>query len=154
LKFKNQKGSQSIEMLIVLPLLLMMFFMIVEMGFVMYDFVSVNYVANSMAVQAATTGEFTDVIKTSGANYLRDWTVGGKNLNVSYAQSPLQQQGTIVIWGPESGTKFNRGQTITVGVVYPVQYKTFIMQGMAWLVNQQELYLKAQASAASEVYIE
>ena len=150
----NQKGSQSVEMLIVLPLLLMMFFMIVEMGLVMYDFVSVNYVANSMAVQAATRGEFTDSIKGDGANYLRTWTTEGKNITVNYAQTPQQVAGAAVIWGPPSGQKFNRGQLITVGVVYPVRFKTFVMRGLAWLVESQDIYLKAQATAASEVYIE
>lgn len=152
---RNNRGSQSIEMLFVLPLILMLFFMVVEMGFIMYDFVAVNYIANSMAVQAATQGCFTQDIRDSGANYIRTWTTGGHNIGINASATiPAPSENTAVIWGPSSGQKFNRGQMIEVGIIYPIKFKTFVMKGLSWMVDEEKLYLRSNASAMSEIFIE
>lgn len=151
-----QHGSQTVEMLFVLPVLLMMFFMTVEMGFVMYDFVAVNYAAASAAVEAGRKGAFDAEARQEVADYLRDWTTEGKRLSIdALAVSPTPRENTVVIWGPPPGDAFQRGSVIEVGVVYPVRFKSFVMDGLArWLVQENDLSLKARASAASEVFFE
>jgi len=153
---RSRRGSQTVEMLFVLPVLLMLFFMTVEMGFVMYDFVTVNYAAASAAVEAARKGKFDGEVRQEIATYLRDWTTEGKRFAVDpWATSPAAQDNTIVVWGPDPNQAFERGSVIEVGVVYPVRFKTFMIDGLArWLVQENVLSLKARAAALSEVHFE
>lgn len=153
---RSRRGSQTIEMLFVLPVLLMLFFMTVEMGFLMYDFVTVNYAAASAAVEAARKGKFDGEVRQEIAAYLHDWTTEGKRFAVDpWATSPAAQNDTIVLWGPDPDQAFERGSVIEVGVVYPVRFKTFLIDGLArWLVQENVLSLKARAAALSEVHFE
>jgi Flp pilus assembly protein TadG len=153
---KNERGSQFIELLIVMPFLLMIFFMIVEMGFVMYDFVTVNYAAATAAVEAARAGEFSDEIRAEIGDYLKDWTTTGKTLDLDiHATAPVPEDNTIIVWGPPSGQIFQRGNTIEVGVIYPVKFKSIVVDSFCrWLVKEENITLKSRAAALSEVYFE
>lgn len=153
---KNERGSQFIELLIVLPFLLMIFFMIVEMGFVMYDFVTVNYAATTAAAEAARAGGFTNEVRSEIGDYLKNWTTAGETLNLdAQATIPSPEDNTIVVWGPPPGEVFQRGSTIEVGVIYPVKFKTLLVDRFCrWMVQEENLTLKARAAALSEVYFE
>lgn len=152
---KNEKGQSFIEMLLVLPLLLMVIVFFIEMGFIMYDMAVVNYAASSTVIQAAAEGQFTDTICSTTADYLHNWTSNGKELNIIRSDSPQLDSDAIVIYGPGAGDKFQRGNIITVGVIYPIKFKIFLLNNLAdWTISEDNLNLKARASAASEVYFE
>lgn len=152
---KNERGQAFIEMLFVLPLLLMLAFFIIEMGFVMYDLAVVNYAASSAAVEAARQGQFTTETGERTMAYLRDWSSNGGNFNLVRSNVPGNDLDSIVVYGPGADEQFQRGDIITIGVCYPVRFKTFLMDALAsWTVDEQELILKARASAVSEVYFE
>lgn len=153
--YRCTRGSQTIEMLFVLPLLLMVFFMIIEMGFVMYNFVTVNYTAASAAVEAARSGSFNASVRTSTEEYLVNWTTDGKAKEVYHTTTPIDPDGAIVIWGPPPDQIIQRGDPIEVGVIYPIRFKSFVMDSMCrWIVQENALTLKARAVAMSEVYFE
>lgn len=154
-RIRGKRGSPSIEMLLVLPLLIMMLFLIVEMGLVMYDFVTVNYAVTTAASEAAKDGSFNDSIRQNTAEYLKDWTTSGKGLQVDpNAVSPYSSQSSIVVWGPPANQEFQRGETIEVGAVYPVKFQTFLIRGVQDWVTPEPITLKARAVARSEVYFE
>ncbi|MGI5922115.1 MAG: TadE/TadG family type IV pilus assembly protein [Syntrophomonadaceae bacterium] len=152
---KNERGQAFIEMLFVLPLFLMLAFFIIEMGFVMYDLAVINYAASSTAVEAARQGQFTTATGDRTMAYLRDWSSNGRNFNIVRRSVPGKDIYSIIVYGPGAGDKFQRGDIITIGVCYPVRFKTFLMDALAsWTVDEQELFLKARASAMSEVFFE
>lgn len=153
--FKNQKGTAFIEWLFILPMIIMVFSFGIEMGFAMYDFSTINYVASSTVIEAARKGEFDDEIAVRNAEYLSNWTSRGRDSDIIRSDTPLVDPKRVVVWGPPSGNKFQRGQTITVGVSYPIEFKIFYMDALAhWIIADQKLALKARASALSEVYFE
>lgn len=133
----------------------------IEIGFIMYDFATINYAASSMAVEAARKGQFDDDVCYRGAIYIEEYT-SGKNMYVDYECSwwaywpdgCMYGPGYTVIWAPWFGLKFQRGDVITVGVCYPVQFKIFFIDKLAhWIIKDDLLYLKAKASALSEPFI-
>ncbi|MFZ5632665.1 MAG: TadE/TadG family type IV pilus assembly protein [Bacillota bacterium] len=75
---RDGRGSPSLEALFVLPVILMLFFMVVETGFIMCDWATVNYAAASAAVNAAREGKFSEGVRSGTADYLRDWTTNGR----------------------------------------------------------------------------
>lgn len=158
--FKNQKGTAFIEWLFILPMIIMIVSFAIEIGFIMYDFATINYTASSMAVEAARKGDFDQDIYSRGALYLRDWT-SSKDMKVYYASSRWAQwpedckagPKDVFIWATDKNT-FQRGDVITVGVCYPVQFKIFFMDQLGdWIIKDDLLYLKAKASALSEPFI-
>ena len=89
---RNNRGSQSIEMLFVLPLILMLFFMVVEMGFIMYDFVAVSYTANHYRLppKAATQ----DIRDSGQTTYAPDHR--GHNIGINASANPGPSETTAV----------------------------------------------------------
>lgn len=153
---RDRRGSPSLEALFVLPVILMLFFMIVETGFIMYDWATVNYAAASAAVSAAREGRFSEAVRSDAAGYIRDWTTGGKALAYDYtATEPYEDAGTVVIWGTGSDQNVERNSPIVVGVVYPVKFKILLADNIwKWMVKQEAFTLKARAVALSEVHFE
>lgn len=158
--FKNQKGYAFIEWLFILPMIIMIVSFAVEIGFVMYDLATINYAASSMAVEAARKGDFDQDVYRKGRSYLLDWT-SGEDMKVYHASSrwawwPEDCKAgpkDIFIWATDKDT-FQRGDVISVGVCYPVQFKTFLMNQLGhWIIKDDILYLKAKASALSEPFI-
>lgn len=153
--FRNQRGTAFIEWLFILPMIIMIVSFGIEMGFAMYDFSTINYAASSTALEAARKGEFDDEIAVRTAEYINNWTSSGKDLGIIRSDSPFVDPKQVVVWGPSSGSKFQRGQMITVGILYPIEFKMFYMDALAhWVIDDQKLALKARASALSEVYFE
>lgn len=154
---RDKRGSYSLEALFNLPVLLMLLLFIVEMGFLMYDWAVINYAVNSSAALAAKESTFTATNRAILQNYIKQWTSSGKNLTytnvngTSYTPNPSQ----AIIYGNSSTTYVQYGQPITVGICYPYKFKTFIVDAMSkWFVQDNQLYLKVQAVATSEVYRE
>lgn len=138
---RNRKGSYSLEALFNLPVFLMLFLLIFETGFLMYDWSVVNYAASEAAVEAAKRGEFSETVYNETVAYLDRWTSGGDGATVT-ASVPLD-------------TPVQRGEEIRVDVTYPVHFKTFVVDALAhWLVEDNDLQLRASAVASSEVYFE
>lgn len=156
--WKNNHGSFSIEALFVLPALLMLFFFIIEMGFVMYNWAVVNHAASAAAVEAAMMGRFSADIRQSTAEHIRDWTTDGKTMNIdSLGVLPPANfnPNTIYIYGTNVGTDIQRGNIIDVGVAYPFKFKTFAFDALGrWTTGESQVVLKANMKAASEVFFE
>ena len=153
----NKKGSYSLEALFVFPVILMMLIFVAELGFLMYDWAVVNYTVSSTAALAAKEGTFSTAARTSMQNYLKQWTTSGKALtyvNVSgttYTPSPTQ----AIIYGTPSSSYVQYGGTITVGICFPYKFKTFTVNALSkWFIQNNQMYLRVQSSAISEVYRE
>lgn len=156
--WKNSIGSFSIEALFVLPALLMLFFFIIEMGFVMYNWAVVNHAASAAAVEAAMTGRFSADIRQTAADQIANWTSDGKTMNINSLGTSLPesvQADTIYIYGTDANTDVQRGNIIDVGVVYPFKFKTFVFDALGrWATGENQIVLKANMKAASEVFFE
>ncbi|SMB95728.1 TadE-like protein [Thermanaeromonas toyohensis ToBE] len=153
---KDERGNSLIEALLVLPLFLILFFLLIEMGFVVYDWAVVNYATASAAAKASSEGRFSETIRQETAAYLKQWTVNGKDLGVDFlAGAPYYSSDTMVIWGTPAGMNVQRGQEIVVGVVYPVRFKTFLVGALGqWLIQEEQLTLKTRAVTTSEAFFE
>lgn len=153
---KGEEGSAVLEAVMILPVLFVLFFAIFWGGRLMYAWAGVNYAAMSAAMDTARRGEFSAEARAAAAEHLRQWTPGGKALAVdAAATAPYENPGAIVVWGPPPGQKFQRGNSITVGVVYPfkVDSPLLALVGRA-AFGGDVVYLKASATARSEVFIE
>jgi Flp pilus assembly protein TadG len=152
----GQQGSVSLEMLFNLPLLLMIFVLIFETGFIMLDWAVVNYAAASAAVNAAANGRFSEDIRDQTIAYLRQWSTEGKKLFfVSAEESPAEGSQDAVIWGTPPDVNVQRGNDVEVGIYYPIKFKLFLVDSlMRWLTKEHQLALHAHAVAQSEVYFE
>lgn len=153
---RDGRGSPSLEALFVLPVILMLFFMIVETGFIMYDWATVNYAAASAAVSAAREGKFSEGVRSGTADYLRDWTTNGRAfIYDETATDPYEDSGTVVIWGTAPDQNVERNSPIVVGVVYPVKFKILLADNLwKWMVKEETITLKARSAALSEVHFE
>jgi len=155
---KDCRGSVSIEALFVLPLLLMLFFFIIEMGFVMYNWAVVNHAASAAAVEAAMTGRFSTDIRQAAAEHIRDWTTDGKSMSLNdLCTLPPGNVGpnTIYVYGTDANTDVQRGGIIDVGIAYPFKFRSFIFDALGrWATGDNQVVLKVNMKAASEVFFE
>ncbi|WP_338835930.1 TadE/TadG family type IV pilus assembly protein [Neomoorella thermoacetica] len=153
---RHERGSAVVEAALLMPILFVLFFMVFWGGEMMYVWTGVNYAAMSAAVDAARKGEFSTDIRSATAQYLQQWTPGGKVLGADInASAPYNDPGKVVVWGPDVGSKIQRGNNLTVGVVYPFKVDSPLLGLLGRAVfGGDVIYLKASATAKSEVFIE
>lgn len=150
------RGNVLVETLLTLPVFLILFFGLVEFGFMMYDWAVINYAAATTAARAAVDGKFSQELRLEMANFLSQWTSRGADLGFDYlAETPYSSEDRVVVWGTGPDVEVQRGSQIEVGVVYPVRFQTFVAEALAgWTVGEKNLALKARAVAASEAFYE
>ncbi len=152
---KNIKGQAFIEMLFVLPLFLLIFVVIIEMGFVMYDYAVINYAASTAAVEAARQGDFNLSVQQRTAEYLTHWTSNKAIQGFVFApegSSPTADD-EIIVCAPTPGVKYQRGSMMSVKVIYPIKFKLFIIDSLAhWVLQEKQFTLKSHSTAMSEEY--
>jgi Flp pilus assembly protein TadG len=155
---KDCRGSVSIEALFVLPVLLMLFFFIIEMGFVMYNWAVVNHAASAAAVEAAMTGRFSADIRQATADHIRNWTTDGDSMSLNAlgtAPPGSVNPNTIYVYGTDANTDVQRGGVIDVGVAYPFRFRTFFFDTLGrWVTGENQVVLRVNMKAASEVFFE
>ena len=154
----NRRGQVFIESLFVIPLLFMLFIFIFETGFLMYNFAVLNFYTGSTAVTAATKGQFTDEIRLRLAQNINDWTVNsqGYSYDVSGTGPPATfADNTVYIFGTDRSASVQRGVYINVNINYPWHFKFFIIDSLSrFVINEEQMRLRVNASVPSEVFIE
>jgi len=155
---KNRRGQAFVESLFVIPLLFMLFIFIVEISFLMYNFAIINFYTGTMAINAATRGQFNDEVRLNLAQNINDWTVNSQGYSYDVFSAPppaVPADNTVYIYGTDRSTPVQRGSYINVSVNYPWHFKFFIIDSLArFTVSEEKLRLKANASVPSEVFIE
>ncbi len=155
---KNRRGQAFVESLFVIPLLFMLFIFIVEMSFLMYNWAALNFYTCNTAVVAATRGQFTDELRFRLAQNISDWTVNsrGYSYNVFGTDPPgAPADNTVYIYGTDRNTPVQRGSYIHVNVNYPWRFKFFLIDSLSrFVVGEEKLRIKVNASVPSEVFIE
>jgi len=155
---RNRRGQAFVESLFVIPLLFMLFIFIVEMGFLMYNWSVLNFYTCGTAAVAATKGQFTDELRLRLARDIDDWTVNSRGYiyDVTGADPPATPaDGTVYIYGTDRNTPVQRGSYINVNVNYPWRFKFFLVDYAArFIVSEESLRLKVNASVPSEVFLE
>ena len=155
---KDRRGQAFVESLFVIPLLFMLFIFIFETGFLMYNWAVLNFYTCSTAVTAATKGQFTDEIRLRLAQNINDWTVNsqGYSYDVTGTDPPATPaDGTVYIFGTDRSTPIQRGAYINVNINYPWHFKFFIIDSLSrFVVNEEQMWLRVNASVPSEVFIE
>ena len=155
---KDRRGQAFVESLFVIPLLFMLFIFIVEISFLMYNFAIINFYTGTMAVNAATRGQFNDEVRLNLAQNINDWTANSQGYSYDVFSPPppaVPADNTVYIYGTDRSTPVQRGSYINVSVNYPWHFKFFIIDSLArFTVSEEKLRLKANASVPSEVFIE
>jgi hypothetical protein len=80
---KKNRGSAVIEMVLIMPLILILFFITIWGGQLMFTWTGVNYSATTAAMDAAKTGEVTTQISESALDDLKDWIPGAEDLGTT-----------------------------------------------------------------------
>jgi len=152
---RDERGSYTIETLFIFPIILVVFFLTLWGGVLAYTWSSVNYVAMTFALDAAKEGAVTDEILAAVTERVQHLPLKVEGVGVEIATAPQEKPDRIVVWGPSVGTFYNRGQPISVGIVYPVKVPSPLLRIVGQAVfGSDTIYLKAQATARSEVYRE
>lgn len=139
------------ELLFIIPVLVMLMSFAIEMGFIMYDMALINYTAATMAVESARKGCFDQDIYSRVEQGIMQYI--SDDMPVVRSVNPMESEESIVVWGPQEGQKFQRGAIITVGIIKPVKFKLLYLDRIAnWVVEEKKLFLRARASAESEIY--
>lgn len=154
----NRRGQVFVESLFVIPLLFMLFIFIFEMGFLMYNWAVLNFYTCSTAVTAATKGQFTDEIRLRLAENINHWTVNsqGYSYDITCTDPPATPaDDTVYIFGTDRSTPVQRGAYVNVYINYPWHFKFFIIDNLSrFIVNEEQMRIKVNASVPSEVFIE
>lgn len=152
------RGQVFIEALFVIPLLFMLFIFIVETGFLMYNWSVINFYTCSNAVVAAARGQFSDEVRVRLARSISDWTVNsqGYTYDVAGTDPPAAPaEKTVYIFGTDRNTPVQRGTLINVNISYPWHFKFFLIDSAArFIIREESLRLKVNATVSSEVFIE
>lgn len=156
--YKDSRGQGTIEALLVFPLLFMLFWCIVEFGFLMYDWAVISYNVSTSAVTSATVGQFNDSVRLQLAQNIQSLTSNGKSYtyNVAGTSGPATMDGnTVYIWGTDKDTRVQKGDYIRVNVSYPIKLQLFLFDALGSLVvNQENFRLNMDFAFPSEVYFE
>jgi hypothetical protein len=154
MKLKNDKGSTVIETVLIMPLILIIFFITIWGGQLMFTWSSINYSATTAAMTAAKTGEVTDQIGESALEDLKEWTPGNRDLGTSISRNsggPPHIPGQIVFWTPNEGPVPWKNN-ITVGIIYPYKIDSPLLSFLGEsFFGGDVIYLKGEAVAKSEV---
>jgi hypothetical protein len=150
----NNKGSTVIETVLVMPLILILFFITIWGGQLMFTWAAVNYSATTAAMTAAKTGEVTEQIAASALVDLKEWTPGNQELAIGMSRSlggPPHYPGAIMFWTPNSGAVPWKND-ITVAIVYPYKIDSPLLSFLGEsFFGGNVIYLKGEAVAKSEV---
>jgi Flp pilus assembly protein TadG len=151
---RNNRGSSVIETILVMPLILILFFITIWGGQLMFTWTGVNYSATTAAMDAAKTGEVTEEIGQSALEQLKQWTPGGRDLGTSISRNaggPQGSQGEIVLWTPNVGPVAWKND-ITIAIVYPYKVDSPLLSFLGEsFFGGNVIYLKGEAVAQSEV---
>jgi len=151
---KQNRGSAVIEAVLIMPLILILFFITIWGGQLMFTWTGVNYSATTAAMDAAKTGEVTEQISISALEQLKQWTPGGQVLGTDISHSaggPPCSGDKIVFWTPNVGPVSWKND-ITVAIVYPYKIDSPLLSFMGEVFfGGNVIYLKGEAVAQSEV---
>jgi len=144
-----------LELLFVVPVLLIILSFLFEFGFQTYNFLTINYTLTQSAIDAAKEGSFNNAIRNDIAAQLQQYTIDGHELSYdTTALNSYEDSNTIVVWGTDPSTQVQFNDPIQIGVVYPVQFKTFLFDDLVWVVQDHQFYFNLSTTSSSEVYIE
>jgi hypothetical protein len=154
---KKNRGSAVIEMVLIMPLILILFFITIWGGQLMFTWTGINYSASNAAMDAAKTGEVTDGICTASLTNIKQWVPGAKNLDVDISRNssgPPREPDKIVFWTPNVGPVPWKSE-IKVAIVYPYKVDSPLLSLLGeTFFGDDVIYLKGEAMAQSEVLSE
>jgi len=91
----NSRGSAVIEMVLIMPLILILFFITIWGGQLMFTWTGINYSASNAAMDAAKTGEVTDDICTAALENIKQWVPGAKDLGTDISTIQVALHGSL-----------------------------------------------------------
>jgi len=151
---KKNRGSAVIEMVLIMPLILILFFITIWGGQLMFTWTGINYSASNAAMDAAKTGGVTNDICTAALDNIIQWVPGAKDLGtvISHDSSgPPRESDKIVFWTPNVGSVPWKSE-IKVAIVYPYKVDSPLLSLLGeTFFGGDVIYLKGEAMAQSEV---
>lgn len=155
MRWKDDRGSYTIETLFLFPVLLIFFVLTFWFGGLMFTWSAASYTVMQYSLDIAKTGENKTEFRDAAADRLRTLPFHTAKEVDSTAASSENNPDAIVLWGPAVGQTFNRGEMITTGAVIPVRIPSPLLAFIGKTVfGRDTIYLKASSTARSEVYFE
>jgi len=154
---KKNRGSAVIEMVLIMPLILILFFITIWGGQLMFTWTGINYIASNAAMDAAKTGKVTNDICTAALDNIIQWVPGAKDLGTAISHDsngPPREPNKIIFWTPNTP---NDGPVpwkseIKVAIVYPYKVDSPLLSLLGeTFFGGNVIYLKGEAMAQSEV---
>lgn len=150
----NNRGSAVIEMVLIMPLILILFFITIWGGQLMFTWTGINYSATNAAMDAAKTGKVTTQISESAFEDLKQWIPGAQDLGTTVSHDlggPPREPNKIVFWTPNVGPVPWKSE-IKVAIVYPYKVDSPLLSLLGeTFFGGDVVYLKGEAVAQSEV---
>jgi len=150
----NNRGSAVIEMVLIMPLILILFFITIWGGQLMFTWTGINYSATNAAMDAAKTGEVTDDIGLAALRDVKQWVPGAQDLEMDISRNssgPPREPNKIIFWTPNDGPVPWKND-ITVAIVYPYEIDSPLLSLLGeTFFGGNVIYLKGEAVAQSEV---
>lgn len=154
----NRGGQTFFELLLALPIIFLMFYLSFEFGALLYNKAIINYSSGVAAVKAATKGQFTTDIRRGQADFIRSWTIGGKDYGYvvnEVSEPPEPSENTVYIYGTDSNETVQRGSNISGYVIYPISFRIPLLDRLGSTLSEDELLImKSHFDIPSEVYFE
>lgn len=151
---KQNKGSAVLEAVLIMPLILILLFITIWGGQLMFTWAGVNYSATTAAMDAAKTGEITALTIDAAVIRLQEWTPGGQDLGILISNDlggPPRSADDIVFWTPNIDSVPWKNY-IAVAIVYPYKVDSPLLSLLGeTFFGGDVIYLKGEAVAQSEV---
>jgi Flp pilus assembly protein TadG len=156
--YRDQGGQTFFELLLALPVIFLMIYLSFQFGVLLYNKAIINYSSGVAAVKAATKGQFTIDIRQNQADFIKSWTIGGRDYGyvVGEVNGPTDPSAdTVYIYGTDSNDTIQRGGNISGYVIYPIKFKIPLLDKLGGALSEDELLImKSHFDIPSEVYIE
>lgn len=156
--FNDQGGQTFFELLFALPFIFFMLYLSFEFGALLYNKAIINYSSGVTAVKAATKGEFSVDIRRSQADFIENWTIGGKDYGyvVTEVNEPSKpSEDTVYVYGTDFNDTIQRGGNISGYVIYPIKFKIPVLDKLGTaVVEDSPLIMKSHFDIPSEVFFE
>jgi hypothetical protein len=154
----DQKGQVFLEAVFVIPMIFLLFFIIVETSFIIYNWTVINFMNSNTAVIAAIQGQFTPDIRLKLAQDISNWTLGGKeyDYHISGTEMPDKpDEDTVYIYGTDSNSFIQRGSYIELNISYPGKSRLLKLEKFfKFITSREKIRLRASAIVLSEGFDE
>ena len=150
MQFQKQGGAQAVEFALVLPVLLLIIFLVIDFGFLVYDKAIITNASREAARQSAmltATPWSTTAVAAVACNYAKNSLISTRS-GTHTATCAGSADPVIVVSNPNGNVPPNFGDPVTVQVTYI--YSGFLTSSTTMLLPVAPWTLKASTKMNHE----